>query len=95
MMGVHNSLSPVLISNYECDFELIVVETKVGRKQIRLITGYWPQEDWDDEHRAPFFMALDKEISNALADRKSVFVAMGVLNIFHKTQTICPRMVKF
>ena len=54
MMGVHNSLSPVLISNYEGDFELIVVETKVGRKQIRLITGYWPQEDWDDEHRAPF-----------------------------------------
>ena len=48
-------------------------------KQIRLITGYGPQEDWNDEDKASFFMALDKEISKALADRKSVFVAMDAI----------------
>ena len=76
MMGVHKSINPVLISSYENDFELIVVEGKIGKREIRLITGYGPQEDWSDDLKAPFFSALDQEISKAQSDNKSVFVAM-------------------
>ena len=56
MMGLHESMNPVLISLYEHEFELIVVQTKVGHKEIRFITGYGPQEDWSDNIKAQFFL---------------------------------------
>ena len=75
-MGVHESVKPVLINVYENEFELIVVETTVGKKSIRFITGYGPQEDWADDMKSPFFIALDQEISNAQLHGKSVYIAM-------------------
>ena len=76
LLGVHESMNPLLVSLYEVEFELIVVETKVGNKEIRFIMGYGPQEDWSDDLKAPFFVALDREISNAKSSNKSVFLAM-------------------
>ena len=76
MMGIHESMKPVLINVYDNEFELILVETKVGQKGIRFITGYGPQEDWADDLKAPFFIALDQEISNAKIQDKSVYIAM-------------------
>ena len=76
LLGVHESMNPLLVSLYEVEFELIVVKTKVGNKEIRFITGYGPQEDWSDDLKAPFFVALDHEISNAQNSNKSVFLAM-------------------
>ena len=76
MMGIHESMNPLLVSVYEEEFELIVVETKVENKEIRFITGYGPQEDWPDDLKAPFFVALDHEVSKAQSDNKSVFLAM-------------------
>ena len=35
MMGIHKSMNPMLISCYESDFELIIVETKKGKTKIR------------------------------------------------------------
>ena len=55
MMGIHESMNPVLINLYDDDCELIVVQTKVGQKDIRFITGYGPQEDWSDNLKAQFF----------------------------------------
>ena len=37
MIGVHGSLNPILISSYEEEFELLVVETKIGNQVIRFI----------------------------------------------------------
>ena len=54
MMGIHESINPLLINLYENEFELIVVETKIGRREIRFMTGYGPQEDWSDDLKAPF-----------------------------------------
>jgi hypothetical protein len=76
MMGIHESMNPVLISAYEDEFELIVVQTKVWKKEIRFITGYGPQEDWTDDKKAPFYIALDQEISKAQDEGKSVYIAM-------------------
>ena len=76
MMGVHSSLNRVLISSYENYFELTVVEAKVGNTEIRFIAGYGPQEDWSDDLKAPFFNALDQEISKDQTEPKSVYVAI-------------------
>ena len=76
MLGVHENLRPVLVSLYENEFELIVVETKIGKREVRFITGYGPQEDWSDDSKAPFFVALNTEISKALSERKSIYIAM-------------------
>ena len=65
MIGVHESLNPILISLYEDSFELIVVETKIGPKNSRFITGYGPQETWEEAEKLPFFIALDQEIVKA------------------------------
>ena len=32
MIGIHESLNQILISSYDDDFELIVVETRIGPK---------------------------------------------------------------
>ena len=58
MMGIHESMNPALINMYEDDCELIVVQTKVGQKDIRFITGYGPQEDWSDNLKALFLWHL-------------------------------------
>ena len=76
MMGLHKNMNPVLISSYEDEFELLVVEATVNKSQITFITGYGPQESWTGEERIPFFIALDTEISKAISDGKSVYVAM-------------------
>ena len=49
-------------------FELILTVVKIANKKIRIITGYGPQENWKDEDKIPFFVSLEKEIVNALAE---------------------------
>ena len=36
----------MLISDYNDEFELIIVEIKLHNQQIRVISGYGPQETW-------------------------------------------------
>ena len=74
ILGVHESLKPVLISEYQEEFELIVIETKIANKNIRIITGYGPQEH--DTEKMKFFNALEKKISSAQFKAKSLIIAM-------------------
>ena len=76
MLGIHMNLQPVLIHECEETFELIVVEIQVANKSIRVITGYGPQETWDDKDRLPFFTALEKEITSSELEGSSVIIAM-------------------
>ena len=76
LMGVHESLEPLLISCYEDQFELLVVETKIGQEEVRFITGYGPQESWEEGLKIPFFVALDQEIVKAQIAGKSVYISM-------------------
>ena len=52
----------MLIEEYSENFELIVVEVNVGGKEIRIMTGYGPQENWEVTQKMPFFIALEKEV---------------------------------
>ena len=60
MLGIRVGLKHVLVSEYCQQFELIVIEIQAGNKGICLITGYGPQENWDDKNKIQFYRALEK-----------------------------------
>ena len=64
MVGVHKSLKPILITELDDPFELIVVEISIGNNEIRVMPGYGPQENWSPEQREPFFQALEAATSH-------------------------------
>ena len=76
LIGAHKSLQPILIEEYSEDFELLVIEVKIGEKDVRIITGYGPQENWKIEDRMPFFQKLEEEIVKAQSNLKPVFIQM-------------------
>ena len=76
MLGVHESLKPVLVSEYSEKFELLVVEVEAGERGIRIMTGYGPQECWSSEERMPFFTALEEEITKAEMNNKAVVIEL-------------------
>ena len=76
MIAVHQDLNPKLIEEYSNDFELLVVEIDTKEENIRVITGYGPQENWEEERRLPFFIALEIEIEKATLAGKAVIIEM-------------------
>ena len=76
MLGIHQSLEPVLIEQYSETFELIVAEIKTNNQQIRIMTGYGPQECWNSDQRRPFFTALEEEISKSQMEGKPVIIEL-------------------
>ena len=98
MTGIHDSLEPVLIEEYCEKFELLVVEIKVSGKEIRVINGYGPQENWTLEDKMPFFVALEEEISKARLEGKSIILELDAnsklgTKYIKMTHTICLQMV--
>ena len=76
LIAGHKDLNPKLIVQYEEELELIVVEIELKEKHVCIISGYGPQENWTEDKRMPFFVALETEIEKpALADR-SVIIEM-------------------
>ena len=76
MLGVHMDLQPVLISEYDSTFEMLVVQVKVKNKDIRVITGYGPQENLSIKERMPFFTQLEEEIVSANLANKAIIIQM-------------------
>ena len=76
MIGAHKSLDPILIEEYSKDFELLVVEVKIANKEIRIMSGCGPQENWKLDDKMPFFRALEEEVIKAKINNKVVFIQM-------------------
>ena len=74
LCAIHEDLNPKLIEEYNNPFELLVVEIEVQNKSIRIMTGVGPQENWDEDKRTPFFIALEAEVVKAHMSGKSVIV---------------------
>ena len=74
MIGVHKALKPFLITERNDPFELIVVEITIGQREIRVMSGYGPQESWSPELREPFFQALEEEVIKAELAGKSLII---------------------
>ena len=76
MIACHKDLNPKLIEEYNEEFELLVVEVETEDNKIRIISGYGPQENWDEDDRIPFFLALEVEIEKAELAGKSIIIEM-------------------
>ena len=76
LIAVHKGLDPVLIEEFSEDFELLVVEVSMGDKEVRIISGYGPQENWRVDEKMPFFRALEGEIVNAKLHGKAIYIQM-------------------
>ena len=76
LLAAHKSLDPILIEEYSEDFELLVVEIKMGGLDVRVMTGHGPQENWNKDDRMPFFMKLEEEIAKAKLHEKAIFLQM-------------------
>ena len=76
LIAVHDDLNPKLIEEHSTEFELLVVEIQTKEKDFRIISGYGPQENLDEEKRLPFFLALETEIEKAELTGKSIIIEM-------------------
>jgi exonuclease III len=76
LISAHKDLNPKLIVQYEEEFELLVVEIELKEKKVRVISGYGPQENWPEDKRMPFFIALETEIEKAALADRSVIIEM-------------------
>ena len=74
LCAVQEDMNPRLIDEYNDPFELLVVEIEVQNRAIRIITGCGPQENWQEDKRRPFFIALEAEIVKAEITGKSVII---------------------
>ena len=73
MCAVKDYLNAKLIEEYNDPFELLVVEIEVDNG-VRIITGCGPQENWDEDKRMPFFIALEAEIVKSQLSGKSTII---------------------
>ena len=76
MIGVKKVLKPIIIEEYIDTFELLVVETNIAGKSVRIISGYGPQETWKIQDKQPFFQALEEEITKAGLAGKSIMISL-------------------
>ena len=58
------------------NFELLVVEIETKERAIRIISGYGPQENWEEEKRVPFFLTLETEVEKAELLGKSIVIEL-------------------
>ena len=65
-----------MIEEHSSEFELLVVEAKIGGRDVWIISGYGPQENWKVEDRIPFFAKLEEEISKAKLHGKEIIIEM-------------------
>ena len=62
LVAIDKDLKPKFVEEYDDEFELLVVEIEAENIEIRIITGYGPQENWSEEQRMHFFVVLETEI---------------------------------
>ena len=75
-VAIHENLKPKLIKEYSDQFELLVVEIKTENTAVRIISGYGPQENLEEEKRREFFVALETEVEKAELAGKSVIIEL-------------------
>ena len=76
LVAAHEDFQPKLIEEYSEDFELLVIELSTENKDIRVISGYGPQEIWEEDRRLPYFIALKTEIEKAELAGRSIIIEM-------------------
>ena len=66
LTAVRHEIEPVLISQCEDEAEILVVQVKVGTRNIRILNAYGPQQlDVSPQIKLNFWQNLEKEIISA------------------------------
>ena len=53
-----------------------MVEIVTVKESVRIVSGYGPQENWEEEKRRPFFLALETEIEKSELAGISVIIEL-------------------
>ena len=77
-IGIDNECKnePLLVTQGEDGVEILVVEINVGEMQVRLITGYAPQETDNKEIIATFYSKLEQEIESSQSSNCGTIVEL-------------------
>ena len=65
LTAVHKALNPVSVSEEIEGEEIVVVEANLGKRKVRLINGYGPQESENEQVKKNFYSRLDVEVKRA------------------------------
>ena len=76
LTAVDPSLNPMLISTINEEAELLTVQLVLSNQKVRLINGYGPQEDDNNQNKLNFWMGLDQEILSAKSESCMVIIQM-------------------
>ena len=74
LTAVEENLAPVLVSSP--DTEILVIQTRVGSEDIRIINGYGPQEDANFQDIYNFWQDMDKEIISAKEQNCKIIIQL-------------------
>ena len=74
LLMVRKSFDPVLIHEGDEDNEILVVQGKVGKLNIRFINAYGPQEDDPSDHIMGFYEKLEEQIVLAIDDGCGIII---------------------
>ena len=80
IIGVHKALKPILIEEYSETFELIVIQITAANKNIKVISGKGPHENYSEQIRLPFFQALELEVVREELSGSSVLIELNANN---------------
>ena len=74
LTAVEENLAPVLVSFP--DTEILVIQTRVGSVDTRIINGYGPQEDANFQDIYNFWQDMDKEIISAKEQNCKIIIQL-------------------
>ena len=76
LTAVHRALDPINVGEDTDGEEIVVVEVNLGRRKMRLINGYGPQETENQEIKKNFFKRIDLEIKRAKISGSLICIEM-------------------
>ena len=76
LTAVDENLNPMLISNNDDENEILTVQIDLGELKLRIINGYGPQEDDNNQRIIGFWQEIEAEIMNAKDNECLVLVEM-------------------
>ena len=59
------NLNPMLISNKDDENEILTIQVDIGKYKMRIINGYGPQEDDNNQKILGFWQEMEAEIIKA------------------------------
>ena len=76
LTAVKEDLNPVLVSQGDEEIEIIVVEADLGKKKIRIVNGYGPQEDDDVQDIFNFWQEFENKVIQAVEDQCLILIEL-------------------